>query len=134
MKKYFAFSILILGAALLVLGCKKEFPVDEDGLLITKREECFITDLDLLGADMQTVRTGATIIDTAALTVDVTVFFGTDLKNIYPVFSLASDCKLEPKVVGRTDFSDMANPRKYSVVSGNRKIRKMYTVRITVKQ
>ncbi|UYQ91256.1 DUF5018 domain-containing protein [Chitinophaga horti] len=133
MKKFFVFSILIVTAALVLNGCKKEFPVDEDGLLITSRTECFITDLDLLGADQQTVRTGPTLVDTSALTINVTVFFGTDLKNIYPVFSLAQDCKLDPKVV-KTDFSDLAAPRKYTVISGNRKIKRTYTVYVTVKQ
>jgi len=51
---------------------------------------------------------------------------------LYPQFSLATDCKLDPKITGRTDFSDLANAKKWTVVSGNREIRKEYTVIVTV--
>jgi len=34
--------------------------------------------------------------------------------------------------VGKVDFSDLANPKVYTVVSGNRQIRKPYKVLITV--
>ena len=134
MKKILSISTLLLLAILAFNSCKKEYPVDEDGLLITRRTECFVTDFDLLSADQQTVRVGNTIVDTAARIVNIQVLFGTDLKNVYPVFSLASDCKLDPKIVGKTDFSDLANPRKYTVVSGNRKVRNTYTIFVTIKQ
>ena len=78
------------------------------------------------------VRSGAAVIDTTAQTIKVKVLFGTDLKNLYPQFTLASDCKLDPKVTGVTDFSDLANPKVYTVVSGNRQIRKPYAILITV--
>ena len=60
--------------------------------------------------------------------------FGTDLRNIYPQFSLATDAKLDPKIVGKVDFSDLEHPKQYTVISGNRKVRKTYTVLITVQQ
>ncbi|NIG56027.1 hypothetical protein [Chitinophaga sp. Cy-1792] len=133
MKKY----IIISGLFLLIMGMmascsKKDEPVDEDGLLITTRTDCYVANFELLGADFQTVRTIAPEIDTAAGTIKQTVRYGTDLKNLWPQFSLAQDCKLDPKITGVTDFSDLANPRKYTVVSGNRKVRKTYTVIITV--
>lgn len=134
MKKYLHIFSLIALAALALGSCKKEYPMDEDGLLITNRAECFVTDFDLLGADQQTVRFGNPVIDTTACTINVQVFFGTDLKNVYPVFTLASDCKLDPKITGKTDFSDLANPRSYTVVSGNRKVKKPYRIFVTVKQ
>jgi len=40
--------------------------------------------------------------------------------------------KLDPKIVGKVDFSDLTKPKVYSVISGNRKVRKPYTVYITV--
>jgi len=91
-----------------------------------------VSNFELLGSDFVTVRVGAVVIDTTAQTIKLTVQFGTDLKNLYPQFTLASDCKLDPKITGKTDFSDLANPRKYTVVSGNRQIRKPYTIIITV--
>jgi len=109
-----------------------DFPVDEDGLLITTRGQCYVGNFELLGSDFQTVRTKAAVIDTTAQTINVEVFFGTDLKNVYPQFSLVTDAKLDPKIVGKVDFSDLANPKVYTVISGNRLVKKPYTVYVTV--
>ncbi|MDX9747659.1 MAG: hypothetical protein RBT57_04085 [Paludibacter sp.] len=127
MKKYIIVIMVILSWA----GCS-EFPVDEDGLLITERAECYVSNFELLGADYQSVRTKAPLIDTLANTIAVEVYYGTDLKNLYPQFTLVTDAKLDPKITGRVDFSDLQNPKQYTVVSGNRKVRKTYTVNITV--
>lgn len=133
MKKYSIAILSVLLVALIWMGCKKEdFPVDEDGLLITSRAECYVSNFELLGSDFQTVRTKNAVIDTVACTVAVTVFYGTDLKNLYPQFTLVTDAKLDPKITGFTDFSDIANPRTYTVISGNRQVRKTYKVLITV--
>jgi len=118
----------------MLLSCKEDFPVDEDGLLITTRTQCYVSNFEVLGTDLQTVRTQNAVIDTVAQTIDVEVFYGTDLKNLYPQFSLVTDAKLEPKITGKVDFSDLSNPKQYTVVSGNRKIRKTYTVRISMQQ
>lgn len=119
---------LFLATTLTLTSCFKDLPVDEDGLLITFREECFVSNFELLGTDFQTVRFGAAVIDTTAQTINVTVLTGTDLKNVYPQFTLATDCKLDPKITGRVDMSDLTNPKEWTVVSGNRKIRKPYKV------
>jgi len=128
MSKYILLSLFCL----LALACKKDYPVDEDGLLITTREDCYVSNFEMRGADFVSVLTKQAVVDTASKTVNITVQFGTDLKNVYPQFSLATDCKLEPKITGLTDFSDLANPREYTVVSGNRQIRNNYKVLITV--
>ena len=131
MKKYL-FTILTI--FLIVVGCTK-FPIDEDGLLITDREDCYISNLELLGADQRSVLTEKLVeIDEEKLTISAEVQFGTDLRNIYPQFSLATDAKLDPKIVGKVDFSDLEHPKQYTVISGNRKVRKTYTVLITVQQ
>ena len=91
-----------------------------------------MSNFELLGADFQTVRTAAAVIDTTALTINTIVLYGTDLKNLYPQFSLVTDAKLDPKITGKVDFSDLANPKKYTVISGNRIVKKTYTVYITV--
>jgi hypothetical protein len=131
MATFFKVFILFLLAAVAIISCSKDVPVDEDGLLITQRQECFVSNFELLGSDFVTVRPAGTAaaIDTTAQTILVTVLFGTDLKNVYPQFSLASDCKLDPKITGKVDFSDLA-PKTYTVISGNRKIRKPYTVTV----
>ncbi|HZE85894.1 MAG TPA: hypothetical protein VE035_16360 [Puia sp.] len=132
MKRNITIASALLLAAFTWVSCSKNIPVDEDGLLITTRKECSVSNFELLGTDYVTVRVGAAVIDTVAQTVKVTVQFGTDLKNLYPQFSLAQDCKLDPKIAGLTDFSDLGNPRKWTVVSGDRKIRKPYTVIVSV--
>lgn len=122
---------MLLG--LLYTACsKKNLPIDEDGLLITSRAECYVSNFELLGPDYVTVRNKAVTIDTTSQTIDVEVQFGTDLKNLYPQFSLASDCKLDPKITGKVDFSNLSSPKVWTVVSGNRQIRKPYTINITV--
>jgi hypothetical protein len=131
MKKYFQITIFFISFILVGVSCS-DFPVDEDGLLITSRAECYVSNFELLGTDFQTVRTKSALIDTVAQTINVEVFFGTDLKNLYPQFTLVTDAKLEPKITGKVDFSDLNNPKKWTVISGNRKVRKTYTVYITV--
>ena len=132
MKKYLITSLAILLVAFIFVRCTK-FPIDEDGLLITDRAQCYVSNFELLGADFQTVKAAAgTVIDTTALTINSMVLYGTDLKNLYPQFSLVTDAKLDPKIVGKVDFSDLANPKKYTVISGNRQVKKTYTVYITV--
>lgn len=129
MKKY----IILLSTLFIWLGCS-DFPIDDDGLLITDRSECYVSNFELLGFDHQSVRNGEPMIDNDALTIRVEVLFGTDLKNLYPQFSLVTDAKLDPKVVGRVDFSDLNNPKQYTVISGDRKVRKTYTVYVSVQQ
>lgn len=123
---------MIIFGAFIWSACKKDYPVDDDGLLITTRSECYVSNFELLGTDFVTVRTKTATIDTLAQTIRVEVQFGTDLKNLYPQFTLVTDAKLEPKITGKTDFSDLANPKVYTVVSGNRAVKKEYTIFITV--
>jgi hypothetical protein len=109
MIKNFKSILAVLMMAAVILSCKKD---------------------SVLGADFVTVRAAIPVIDTTAQTIDVLVNLGTDLKNVYPQFTLATDCKLDPKITGRTDLSDLANPKIYTVVSGNRKTRKAYKLNI----
>ena len=132
MKKYLIILISLFLITFAYVRCSKDLPVDSDGLLITARADCYVSNFELLGVDFLTVRTAAAVIDTTALTINTTVFYGTDLKNLYPQFTLVTDAKLDPKITGKVDFSDLANPKKYTVISGNRKVKKTYTVYITV--
>jgi hypothetical protein len=132
MRNYIRISFSLLLVSLVWTACKKDYPVDDDGLLITSRAECYVSSFEILGSDFVSVRTKAATIDTTAQTIKVEVQYGTDLKNLYPQFTLASDCKLDPKIVGKVDFSDLANPKEYTVISGNREIRKPYKVILTV--
>ncbi|MDR1723845.1 MAG: hypothetical protein LBR84_07930 [Tannerella sp.] len=114
-------------------GCY-DYPIDEDGLLITDRDQCYVSNFELLGVDFQTVRTKNAVIDTTACTIEVEVFYGTDLKQLWPQFTLVTDAKLDPKITDWTDFSDLTNPKKWTVISGSRKVKKTYSVFITVQK
>ena len=109
-----------------------DYPIDEDGLLITTRSECYVSSFELLGTDQRSVIVDVATVDTVAQEIHAEVNFGTDLHALWPQFTLVTDAKLEPEVTGFVDFSDLDNPRQWTVVSGNRKVRKTYTVYITV--
>ena len=132
MNRYIRIAFGLLMIAFVINGCKKDYPIDEDGLLITARAECYVSNFELLGTDFVTVRTKAPQIDTVAQTIRVEVAFGTDLKNLYPQFTLATDCKLDPKITGKVDFSNLATPKVWTVISGNRQVKKPYTIYVTV--
>ena len=81
-----------------------DFPVDEDGLLITTRNECYVSNFDLLDTDNNTVKVGEAYIDTLAQVAVIYVKFGTPLENLWPRVSLCEDAKLNPKITGRVGF------------------------------
>lgn len=120
-------------ALVMFTGCYDN-PVDEDGLLITDRDECYVSNFDLTGTDHLTVKVGDAEIDNENGIIRITVAYGTDLEHLYPKFSLVTDAKLSPKIEGITDFSDLENPRQYTVISGSRRVSKTYTIFITVQQ
>jgi hypothetical protein len=136
MKSFVKKASILLSLPFFMGSCLfSDYPVDEDGLLITERSECYVSSFTLVGTDYQSVSFNdkATVlgngIDTIACTISIKVKYGTDLHNVYPQFSLVTDAKLEPKITGFTDFSDYVNnPPKYTVISGNRKVRKTYTI------
>ncbi|PRD48115.1 MULTISPECIES: hypothetical protein [Sphingobacterium] len=131
MKKYSIVLVILVG----LFGCGDDYyPVDEDGLLITDRAECFVSNFELLDTDYQTVRTKNAVIDTVAQTIDVEVRWGTNLKRLWPQFTLVTDAKLDPKITDWTDFTDISSPREWTVISGNRKVKKTYSVNITIQQ
>ena len=158
MKKIFRLLFCCMTVIAVTTACDDN-PIDEDGLLITDRDECYVSNFDLTGTDHLTVKIGDAIIDNEACTINITVAYGTDLQHLYPKFSLVTDGKLldkmhdsgalgirqiervgdaveklEPKITGITDFSDLANPRRYTVISGSRRVRKTYTIYITVQK
>lgn len=135
MKKYILIWSLAV-AVIAAVSCKK-YPIDENGLLITTNTTCSMTSFSLLGSDNQSVFvTQPTItnllVDTVKCTVTGVAKFGTNLKKVKPYCSLAAaDMLVEPFMGTWTDFS---TPQTYTLVSGNRKIRKTYTITITVQQ
>lgn len=124
-------TFLIALFALSCGSCSKA-PIDETGLLITTRTQSYMTFFDLLGSDHRTVLvSGQTVIDTTALTVKAVARFGTNLQRVKPYCSLVTDAIIEPAMGNWVDYSQ---PQAYTVVSGNRQVRKTYTVTVTLQQ
>lgn len=151
--------ILALLLTLLPLVACNNFPVDEDGLLITNRGECYVGNFNILDTDLQTVVIGNAYVDTTAQVVVAYVKYGTPLTNLWPQVSLCEDAKLTPKITERMDFTPSkmdisfvegdwsggsptdqlserivadkssfpSGAKKFSVIAGNRKIKKEYT-------
>ena len=129
---------MILSSCLITaaISCRK-YPVDDDGLLITENTICYMSSFNLLGSDNQTVLvTQPTfangLIDTVACKVTATAKFGANITKVKPYCSLgANDMLVEPFMGVWTDFTQ---PQVYTLVSGDRKIRKAYTITITVQK
>lgn len=127
--------ISILFAAMAFCSCSDR-PIDENGLLISKKQACFMSSFNLVGTDHQTVLVTIPtltngMIDTVQCTVNAVAKFGTNLKKVKPYCSLTEDITCEP---GMGDWGDFTAPKSYTLVSGDRKIRKTYTINITTQQ
>jgi hypothetical protein len=133
MKKifYLIFSIIVLA----LTSC-----TDEGELLVTDRTDCYMSRFQIRGTDNLTILSDVTIgkgIDTTALTVNATVKYGTDLKKLKPNCSLSPESIIEP-ANGAPAMGTWVDFTKgnyvYTVISGNRKIRKTYTVSVTAQK
>ena len=128
MKKKTFYIITVL-AMLVAVACSKK-PFDDEGRLITTRNDSYITFFDLLGPDNRTVLVAnSTVIDTAAGTVTAVAKFGTNMQHLKPYSSLAIDAIMQP---GMGEWVDFSQPRKYTVISGSRKVKKEYTFTISL--
>ena len=89
-------KIIVLFLFVLSVTACSDFPVDEDGLLITTRTECYVSNFDLIDTDLQSVKVGNAYVDTTAQIAIMYVKFGTPLINLWPQISLCEDAKLDP--------------------------------------
>lgn len=85
MKKMINKICLFLFIALIAASCE-DFPVDEDGLLITTRAECYVSNFDLYDTDHQTIKLGNAYIDTTAQVAVMYVKFGTPINHVWPAY------------------------------------------------
>ena len=130
MKIYIKIIFALILISFVFVRCS-DFPLDDNDMLITSRTDCYMSNFELLGSDQRTVLVSK-IIDTTALTVNAVVVYGANLKNLKPHCSLATDASLTPSMGVWTDFSDLTNPKEYTVISGNKQIRKTYKIYLTV--
>jgi hypothetical protein len=111
---------------------------EEEELLITDRSDAYISRFSVRGLDNITKLAEVTInngIDTVALAINATVKYGNDIKMLKPDCSLSPESILipeegSPKLGTWVDFSK--GPYKYTVVSGNRQVRRTYTITVSV--
>lgn len=128
MKKIKIFSALLLFVLIGVYSCT-DHPIDDDGLLITEERECHIKSFELLGPDHRSVLFSKEDPDTVNCTVTAVAKFGTNLKHVKPYVSLPIDAKIEPAMGNWEDFTQ---PREYTVISGDRKVKKTYRITVTL--
>lgn len=131
------FRILLFSILSVVLfnSCD-DYPMDDKGLLITDRHSCYMSSFNLVGSDHQDVlvtqpTVANDLIDTLACTVTAVVKYGTNLKKVKPYCSVTDDITVEP---GMGQWIDFTEPKKYTLVSGDRKVRKVYTITVTVQE
>ena len=97
------YKILTLVIVCLLSQSCNDYPVDDNGLLVTDSEECYISSLILRGPDDRDVLISGVTID--------------DENNT---------------ITGMGVWTDFSQPRQYTVISGNRQVKKTYTVTITL--
>ncbi len=110
---------------------------EEYEFFITDRSDAYIATFRILGTDNYTILANLGIgsgIDTTDLTINGTVPYGTDLTRLKPYCSLSPESIIEPvsgspKLGTWVDFTQ--GPFQYTVMSGNRKVKKTYSVTIT---
>ena len=125
--KIFCKIATLIVLCLLAQACN-DYPVDDNGLLITDSEECYISSLILRGPDDRDVLVSYDIDDEAG-TITGVAKFGTNLSKLKPQCGTAKDCIVTPAMGVWTDFTQ---PREYTVISGNREVSKTYTITITL--
>lgn len=134
MKNYIRIIIVLLSIA--ATACTTEYPVDENGLLITTRTSAYMTSFELLDESHASVIIGKAAIDTISDPtmgiITAQVMYGTNMKNLKPYCSAALDAIVTPKMGVWTDFSNLLSPLTYTVISGNRLVKRPYKIIITI--
>lgn len=122
--------------AIVIVSACEDYPMDENGLLITDRHSCYMSSFGLVGTDNQsvlveqpTVANG--LIDTLACTVTAVAKYGTNLKKVKPYCSVTDDIVVTPSMGKWIDFTE---PKQYTLKSGDRLVEKTYTITVTIEQ
>ncbi len=108
-----------------------DYPLDDNDLLVTDSEECYISNFELRGPDDRNVLVETNVPDPESDETVITAVakFGTNLKHVKPHCSVAKDCIITPSMGSWIDFSQS---REYTVISGNRQVKKTYTITIAL--
>ncbi|SBW03632.1 hypothetical protein [uncultured Dysgonomonas sp.] len=127
--------LFALISAILMVSCE-DYPVDDKGLLITDKATCYMSSFNLLGSDNQSVLVRVPTysngdIDTINCTVKAVAKYGTNLTHVKPYCGVTDDITVTPSMGKWIDFS---TPHKFTLISGNRKIKKEYTITVTIQE
>ena len=104
MKKMISKICLFLFIALIAVSCE-DFPVDEDGLLITTRAECYVSNFDLYNTDHQTIKLGNAYVDTTDQETNMYDKISTPSNNVWERKKIREEEKPDPRITGWMDFS-----------------------------
>jgi hypothetical protein len=71
----------------------------------------------------------AAVIDTTALTVTAVIKGGNDITRLKPWANITLDAMCTPKMGVWTDFT---NPVQYTITSGSRTVKKVWTINVSM--
>lgn len=136
MKNYVCAAMGLFFAAVTVLSGCNGTPIDSNGVVVHNSAQASIFGFDLLDEDNKSVKAGNVIWDTVNGRSDIyiKVYARADLTKLIPSSKRSAYTMVLPEMGVVTDFSDLANPRVYSVISGNRKVKRDYTIRLSVQE
>ena len=123
MKKLTSSLVVVLLAIFMFSACNKD--VD----LITANQVAKIESFQLFDQQNLSVLASAAVIDTTALTVTAVIKGGNDITRLKPWANITLDAMCTPKMGVWTDFT---NPVQYTITSGSRTVKKVWTINVSM--
>jgi len=123
MKKLISSLVVVLLAIFMFSACNKD--VD----LITANQVAKIESFQLFDQQNLSVLASAAVIDTTALTVTAIIRGGNDITRLKPWANITLDAMCTPKMGVWTDFT---NPVQYTITSGSRTVKKVWTINVSM--
>jgi hypothetical protein len=123
MKKLISSLVVVLLAIFMFSACNKD--VD----LITANQVAKIESFQLFDQQNLSVLASAAVIDTTALTVTAVIKGGNDITRLKPWANITLDAMCTPKMGVWTDFT---NPVQYTITSGSRTVKKVWTINVSM--
>lgn len=116
-------SLVVVLAIFMFSACNKD--VD----LITANQVAKIESFQLFDQQNLSVLASAAVIDTTALTVTAVIKGGNDITRLKPWANITLDAICTPKMGVWTDFT---NPVQYTITSGSRTVKKVWTINVSM--
>jgi hypothetical protein len=123
MKKLISSLVVVVLAIFMFSACNKD--VD----LITANQVAKIESFQLFDQQNLSVLASAAVIDTTALTVTAVIKGGNDITRLKPWANITLDAMCTPKMGVWTDFT---NPVQYTITSGSRTVKKVWTINVSM--